>query len=327
MAHFDPADPVFAGLPDNVKNHLNAVLAARLTAANQGVRVTNFNTCIEVPIYDSKKMTSASFFKQCRTYLNSQGYTQANHHEYLPILMKNELQWWYDSVSSEIQNWNDFETRFSARYDNAIIRAERARLLHSRQQQQSDPSEQFIYELYNLSKQVNPLEEEKVLLLRIREVLVPDISALVGDFHPWTLDKLLENVSVAHSNLNRQARQRNGMEANIAPFSRIREEIANSNSTSFISANGFENSFSDFGEGSSIHDGNHYDCNIEFGEGNPDFDNFNARSFEGESDPNEECSHTNYSEHVAFHGICHQCMQYGHKAQECPNNPTFQDNW
>jgi hypothetical protein len=246
MAHFDKADPVFAGLPDNVKNHLNAVLAARLTAANQGVRVTNFNTCIEVPIYDSKKMTSGSFFKQCRTYLNSQGYPQANHHEYLPILMKNELQWWYDSVSSEIQTWNDFETRFSARYDNAIIRAERARLLHSRQQQQSDPSEQFIYDLYNLSKQVNPLEEEKVILLRIKEALVPDISALVGDLHPWTLDKLLENVSVAHSNLNRQARQQNGREANIPPFSGIREEITN----------GIENSFSDFGEGSSIHDGN-----------------------------------------------------------------------
>jgi hypothetical protein len=44
MAQFDPADAVFAGLADDVRNHLNAVLAARLTAANPGVRVNSFNT-------------------------------------------------------------------------------------------------------------------------------------------------------------------------------------------------------------------------------------------------------------------------------------------
>jgi hypothetical protein len=112
---------------------------------------------------------------------------------------------------------------------------------------------------------------------------------------------------------------------------------AHSNSTSFISKNGNENNFRDFGEGSSSHgvglsDGYMsfyytYDCNVEFGKGYPDFDNFNARSFEGESDSNERCSHINYSEHAAFHGICHQCMQYGHRARECPNNPSFEDNW
>jgi hypothetical protein len=73
MAQFDPADHIFASLPDNVKNHLNAVLAARLTAANTVIRVNNFTTCIEILIYDSILMTSASYFKQCRTYLNSQG--------------------------------------------------------------------------------------------------------------------------------------------------------------------------------------------------------------------------------------------------------------
>jgi hypothetical protein len=135
--------------------------------------------------------------------------------------MKNEFRWWFDSVSSEIQTFNDLETRFTAHYDNAIIRAERARLLHSRKQQHSAPSEQFIHELYNLSKQINPLENEKVILLRIGEAVVPDISILVGDLHPWTLEKLLENVSVAHSNSNRQAQQRNGREANIPPWDEI----------------------------------------------------------------------------------------------------------
>ncbi|OXA37707.1 hypothetical protein Fcan01_27492 [Folsomia candida] len=82
----------------------------------------------------------------------------------------------------------------------------KVKLLQTRRQSDSDPSEQFIYEMYSSGKQIDPLECEEVNLKRIRDALHPDISALVGDLKEWSVGNLIEQVSGIHSLFSRQNR-------------------------------------------------------------------------------------------------------------------------
>jgi len=185
-SNFSRTDKAFGALNSPEKRHLNNFLAEQVANASRVVKVSNVNTCIEVPKYDHRKMTSETFFEQCKTYFNSQGYDEEKHHEMLPMIFKGEMKLWYDSVSAGIDSWRNFEREFSARFDSNLIQRERSRILHSKRQTMLDPSEQFIYESFNLAKQVDPREDDRVTLERIRDSLFPEICALVGDIDPWT---------------------------------------------------------------------------------------------------------------------------------------------
>jgi hypothetical protein len=91
-------DQILQGLSEEDRNQIQQHLATQIGAANKVLKVTNLNTCIELPKYDSQKMTSGTFFKKCRDYFTAQGYEANLFHTLLPIILKGEYKLWYDSV-------------------------------------------------------------------------------------------------------------------------------------------------------------------------------------------------------------------------------------
>jgi len=352
MSNFDPTDRVFAALGSPERAHLNKFLAQQVANASKVVRVSNVNTCVELPKYDHRKMTSQTFFEQCRNYLNAQGYEEANHHEMLPMLFKGEMRLWYDSISSEISDWDDFKTQFQARFDSNLIQRERSRILHSKRQGMLDPSEQFVYESYNLAKQVDPTESDKVTLERIRDSLFPDIAALVGDIYPWKLNILLEKVAVAHNLIERQYRRNKYQEPRVPPLKGLREDLVkaqqrqNENIRAYNSR-GRGHYRSSFNQHRGHQGHRQYSSNAP-NDSTVSNDNTNSKSsgYSGNSNfkgryqnnsnyrGNSHRSQNNYRGHHrgrgnsntgsnANNGIatnqCRKCLRYGHYARECPN--------
>jgi len=168
-------------LDENVREQINRIVEQRVRAAERVATVTNVKTCIQVPVYDSKRMTSEAFLKKCRLYFIAPGYSPAQFHEVLPMVLKGEFKLWYESAINEINSWDDFVTKFRARFDNETVKRKRLRTLYTRRQNQNDPSETFIYEMVALSKQINPTESNEVTFKRCVDALLPDISALFTD--------------------------------------------------------------------------------------------------------------------------------------------------
>jgi hypothetical protein len=202
-----PAD-FMNGLDQDVQDQINQLIAQRVADANRIVKVTNVNANIPIPFYNSKTMTSATYFKKCRSYLTAQGYEPAQFHDLLPMIMKGEFKLWFDSISHGVNSWDDFTNKFRSRYDNESVQNERRRILYSRKQRMSDPTEHFIYEMVNLGKQIDPDESEESCLKRARDALIPEIAKFVGELSEWTLDKLLERVDAVHDMIERDNRMK-----------------------------------------------------------------------------------------------------------------------
>jgi hypothetical protein len=324
--NFDPLDPIFSNLDPAVQAHLNNVLAQQV-AANRIVhehRVSTTNTHIAIPVYNHKTMTSDTFLQKCRTYLLAQGHAPAIFHELLPMILQGEYKLWYDSICSTINDWNDFRTAFKHRYDNDMIQRSRQRLLHTRRQGSNDPTEQFVYEMINLARQIDPLEELEVSLKRARDALLPDIAALVGDCNPWTLDNLLERCSSAHELLNRQSRLKEKKPADIPPLKGLREELEKKDSNNRNGSHRGNRNDSFRGRGSFR--GRHYGhfnnresfqqrYNNQPRENEGDGRNNEVRSYRG-NDRNRGGRNGNRNTDMS-RIKCNKCQKFGHFARDC----------
>jgi hypothetical protein len=95
--------------------------------------------------------------------------------------------------------------------------------LRTRRQGPSDPTEQFVFEIVNLARPLDPFEEDEVSLKRARDALLPVIGMLVRDCIPWTMDNLLERCSYMHDIMNRQSRMKTKEPADIPLLKGLRE--------------------------------------------------------------------------------------------------------
>jgi hypothetical protein len=335
LANFDPQDAIFNRLDPAIQAHLNNILARNVAAAAPIVyehRMTNTNINIEVPVYNHKTMTSDTFLKKCRTYLTAQGHAPAQFHELLPMILKGEFKLWFDSVCGNINSWDDFKEAFKRRYDNDSIQRSRQRLLHTRRQGSNDPTEQFVFEMVNLARQIDPLEEDEISLKRARDALLPDIAALVGDCNPWTIDNLLERCSSAHELLNRQSRIKEKKPADIPPLKGLRENIEKRDSSRNGNDRGNRNdsfrgnhnqnngrgSFRGNGRGMYNNRGNHNQNYYNPNQGNSnrednDRNRNNGRSFRG-----NDRGRGNGNRQTDMSKVkCHKCQRFGHFARDC----------
>jgi len=351
---FSPSDKVFGALGSPDRAHLNAYLAQQVANAGRVVRVSNINTSVDLPKYDHRRMTSDTFFQQCQNYLNAQEYEEANHYKMLPIIFKGEMKLWYDSVSSNISDWDDFKTEFSRKFDSNLIQRERNRILHSKRQTMLDPSEEFVYQSYNLAKQVDPTEDDRVTLERIRDSLFPEICALVGDIHPWNLNTLLDKVAHAHSLIDKRFQRNKYQEPRHPPLKGLREDLVKlqqrqNDNLRASSSRGRGNFRGSFNQIRNNYGNRQYDPTV------PQFPNLtNDWSLSVQSNPSRGSGNFNYrgrNSHSNYRGSsyrpqsnfrgqnrgrgnsqsngnsnnglannqCRKCLRYGHFARECPN--------
>ncbi|OXA47645.1 Retrovirus-related Pol polyprotein from transposon opus [Folsomia candida] len=90
------------GLPEDARNEIIRYLEQqRGLVNNRVVKVTNLNTCIDVPKYDSKKMTSDTYLKKCKNYFIAQGYEPEVFHTLVPMILKGKQ---IDPLESDEEN-------------------------------------------------------------------------------------------------------------------------------------------------------------------------------------------------------------------------------
>jgi hypothetical protein len=143
-----------------------------------------------------------------------------------PLVKKGEEEEDGDAVDGD---WGESFAAFKARFENEVIRMERSKTLNNRRQGPNDPCELFIYEMFNLAIQVDPLEPNRISLLRAKNALHPQIAALVPE--AIDIDDLLMKVANAHDLLHRQSRMAFGRNANIPPLNGSRDDSTNTSAT------------------------------------------------------------------------------------------------
>lgn len=192
---FDANDPQLAGLSDEQLAYMNqrlnehVILTARPSTS---IRVTNINPRLDPPYYNPNTMTSDSFFTKCEKYFMSQGYPEAQFHNAVHVILKGNMQLWYDGVVDSIGSWADFKVKFASRFDNRATQEKRNMLLMTRTQTYNDSCEQFLLEMVTLAKQINPHEDENISVKRAYERLIPDIRKFAGNLDNLTVNTLLE---------------------------------------------------------------------------------------------------------------------------------------
>ncbi len=192
---FDSNDPNRAGLSNEQLAYMNQRLnehVIQTARPSTSIRVTNINPRMDPPYYNPNTMTSDSFFTKCEKYFMSQGYPQAQFHNAVHVILKGNMQLWYDGVVDSIGSWADFKVKFASRFDNRATQEKRNMLLMTRTQTYNDSCEQFILEMVTLAKQINPREDENISVKRAYERLIPDIRKFAGNLDNLTVNSLLE---------------------------------------------------------------------------------------------------------------------------------------
>lgn len=189
---FNATDPELQGLTPAQLAYLNQKVIDQLNANPGHTRVMNVNTRIDPPSYNPDSQTSASFFTKCEKYFRSQGYNDTQFHNMAQTIVKGNMRLWYDGIIDKIANWEDFKREFAARFDNSAVQEKRRSLLYTRKQKYHESCEQFIQEMVNLAKQVDPAEDEKKSVERAYNALIPDIRRATGALSNLTVNSLLE---------------------------------------------------------------------------------------------------------------------------------------
>ncbi|CAL8119152.1 unnamed protein product, partial [Orchesella dallaii] len=197
-------DDAFRDLAEDQVNRIKNLISQQVLQALGSLKVTSVNPNIEIPEYDCRKMTSETYFKKCEDYFNSQGYRPSQYHEMIGSIMKKESRLWYDSVSYNIKSWDNFKQLFKSRYDSRDAMEKRKRRLYTRQQKLDESVEQFVHEMVNLARQIDPTEEEGLSVSRAADALIPDLRLAIGELPVWSINNLLEKASRAASTIRAQ---------------------------------------------------------------------------------------------------------------------------
>lgn len=310
------------GLDATVRARVDQLVAQKLADANKIIKVTNVNTCIELPKYVSANMTSATYFKKIRSYFTAQGYESSRFHELLPMVLKGEFRLWYDSVCSSINSWEDFCEKFKIRYDSERVQIERSRLLHTKRQSVHDPSEQFIMEMINLAKQVNPQESDAISLKRVRDALLPEIGKFVGDLSVWTLDNLLDRVGSVHDMIERENRMRGNRFIQLPPLSGLKKKENDFDKSKGFNSHHFNNRENYFGSRDSFNNRGNFNSSSNYGfnqEEKSEWVNSNkSQAFNNNQSSNRGQFRGNSNRGGFMSSIkCRRCQKYGHYASDC----------
>ena len=193
-------DNVFEGLSPNKVNKLKDFVKKQVREAvkeTQQIRVTTVNPRIDIPEYHYERMTSETYFNKCTNYFKSQGYPPSQFHQVVSTILKGDTRLWHDNVVSTINSWSDFCKAFKAKYDSEAVREKRKRFLYTRKQQFHESVEQFVYEMVNLGRQVEPNESEEISVNRAYEAMHPDIYRAIGDLHIKTVNNVIEQANRA----------------------------------------------------------------------------------------------------------------------------------
>ncbi|CAL8129385.1 unnamed protein product [Orchesella dallaii] len=190
-------DPTLAGLSPNRVAKIQTIVTEQVLKQVSQLRITPINPRVDIPTYDSKRMTASTYFRKCEDYFRSQGFHDTQFHTVVSVIMQDDMKGWYDNVACSINSWQDFCSQFRERYDNVVVQEKRKKRLYNRKQQLHESVEQFVNEMVTLARQIDPTEDTCLSVERAKNALHPDLILGIGELHAKTVNNLIERAGIA----------------------------------------------------------------------------------------------------------------------------------
>jgi len=125
------------------------------------------------------------------TYFKSQGYEENEFLDILPTVLEEHRKSWFRHKKTRGYIWQNFRTDFTTQYDNASETHRREQYLSTRKQRDDEPVEAFIWEMFDLGRQVHALETVAVTVQRCKQALVPRLRLAIGELSQATPECLI----------------------------------------------------------------------------------------------------------------------------------------
>jgi len=170
----------------------NQPLVNAITDAFKAIRLTSVTSNLPVPKFDTKKTTATAYLTEVERYFAAQNHTPDQFLYLIKSIMPQDLKVWYDYCGVYANDWVSFKAQFIAKYDNWDAQNERITLLQSKEQQLSESTESFIYEMLRLAFLCNPLEPMECSVQRAQNSLFPPLRLALGTEKFTTVDDLMQ---------------------------------------------------------------------------------------------------------------------------------------
>jgi len=151
-----------------------------MAEALKKVKVTAVTSHIDVPKFDVKIMSVEAYLSQVETYFRGKGYDEEQYLAHIKPILSEDAKVWYNHECTEMEEWDDFKRAFKERYDGWLERERRHRQLQLRKQNENEPTEKFIYDMIDLSRNCYPEDSEQEHVRRAQMALNPHLAALIG---------------------------------------------------------------------------------------------------------------------------------------------------
>ncbi|CAL8109893.1 unnamed protein product, partial [Orchesella dallaii] len=289
-------DPMLGLSPNRIAKIQN-IVSEQVMKQVSHLRITPLNPRVDIPTYDSRRMTSNTFFKRCEDYFRSQGFHEYQFHTVVSVIMQDDMKGWYDNVACSITSWKDFCSQFRDRYDNVQVQEKRKKRLYNRKQQLYESVEQFVHEMVNLARQIDPAEDTSLSVERAKNALHPDLVLGIGELHVKTVNNLIERAGIAIEAIRaRDMMYKDKPRTMLPPLHGFRSK--DEQRTQQSSSRGF----------TARGNGRQYDSNRQL-------DNQRNRQ---EFRPRINSLPTDANNVYLARVKCHECHEFGHKSMYCP---------
>ncbi|CAL8140250.1 unnamed protein product [Orchesella dallaii] len=289
-------DPMLGLSPNRIAKIQN-IVSEQVMKQVSHLRITPLNPRVDIPTYDSRRMTSNTFFKKCEDYFRSQGFHEYQFHTVVSVIMQDDMKGWYDNVACSITSWKDFCSQFRDRYDNVQVQEKRKKRLYNRKQQLYESVEQFVHEMVNLARQIDPAEDTSLSVERAKNALHPDLVLGIGELQVKTVNNLIERAGIAIEAIRaRDMMYKDKPRTMLPPLHGFRSK--DEQRTQQSSSRGF----------TARGNGRQYDSNRQL-------DNQRNRQ---EFRPRINSLPTDANNLYLARTKCHECHEFGHKAMSCP---------
>ena len=195
-------------IEDNTKAMLGqkAGSSKEIADALKNVKLATVSTTIKPPKWEPKKKSVTAYLKEMENYFKALNIEPDGYLGHLETILPDDTKVWYNHEVASFADWDDFKKKFTDRFENWRDQESRRKLLDNRRQQLVEPTERFIYDVFELSKFCFPSDEVKRHVYRAQSALYPCLALAIGPHYYEKLDDLIEACKEATTRLEQQDR-------------------------------------------------------------------------------------------------------------------------
>ncbi|CAL8133327.1 unnamed protein product [Orchesella dallaii] len=178
--------------------------ATAIAEAFKGLTLTTMTCNIDPPKFDIRKMTPEAFLVAAENHFASMTYDKTKYLTHVKSLLPEDVKSWYNHELPTFKTWAGFKTAFGSKYDGWYDKEKRRKELEKKQQQLNQPTEKFVYEVMDLSKQCFPDDDAEDHVKRAQGALHPTLRVGIGPSFFSSAKKLIQACDLATSSIEAQ---------------------------------------------------------------------------------------------------------------------------